>query len=338
MKETQRNRLKWKKSKKNWLKWKKTESSRWIETTCETVSQIRLALHLSSSQGKVAKCVQNNESTEIPGSHKTSLCRVSEGCKQAIRATFSLPKVAHARQVSFRSDDPVAGRTVFFPCQKTFAHKHWAGTGVLHVGSIPAQPFYLNTDTYRHAQRHRAGFSDKLRGADALSRNYCSSSRIVFFSNLIWIRRWWRWNMCIHWFCCILIKSDFVVKRIPMFYLVTLCFSLFNIESTTWSRTVIALNSRQHATILMSWESGVMCLYLIEILQSRLAVAHSCEKRWDLVREPDNASRNRCDATLWRDYLSGQEHSNQRQAVRMHPHQANDGGRFLFEQWEKPKN
>ena len=226
----------------------------------------------------------------------------------------------------------------FFPCQKTFAHKHWAGTGVLHVGSIPAQPFYLNTDTYRHAQRHRAGFSDKLRGADAWSRNYCSSSRIVFFSNLIWIRRWWRWNMCIHWFCCILIKSDFVVKRIPMFYLVTLCFSLFNIESTTWSRTVIALNSRQHATILMSWESGVMCLYLIEILQSRLAVAHSCEKRWDLVREPDNASRNRCDATLWRDYLSGQEHSNQRQAVRMHPHQANDGGRFLFEQLEKPKN
>jgi hypothetical protein len=113
--------------------------------------------------------------------------------------------------------------------------------------------------------------------------------------------------MCIHWFCCILKRSDFVVKRIPMFYLVTLCFSLFTIESTTWSRTVIALNSRQHATILMSWESGVMCLYLIEILQSRLAVAHSCEKRWDLVREPDNASRNRCDATLWRDYLSGQE-------------------------------
>ena len=91
--------------------------------------------------------------------------------------------------------------------------------------------------------------------------------------------------MCIHWFCCILKRSDFVVKRIPMFYLVTLCFSLFTIESTTWSRTVIALNSRQHAIILMSWESGVMCLYLIEILQSRLAVAHSCEKRWDLVRE-----------------------------------------------------
>lgn len=119
----------------------------------------------------MAKCVQKNKSTEILGSHMTSLFRVSEGCKQAIRATFSLPKVAHARQVSFRSDDPVAGRTVFFPCQKTFAHKHWAGTGVLHVGSIPAQPFYLNTDTYRHAQRHRAGFSDKLRGADAWSRN-----------------------------------------------------------------------------------------------------------------------------------------------------------------------
>ena len=159
MKETQKNWLKWKKSKKDWLKWKKTESSRWIETTCETVSQICLALHLSSSQGKVAKCVQNNKSTEIPGSHMTSLFRVSEGCKQAIRATFSLPKVAHARQVSFRSG------------QKTFAHKHWAGTGVLHVGSIPAQLFYLHTDTYRHAQRHRAGFSVKLRGADAWSRN-----------------------------------------------------------------------------------------------------------------------------------------------------------------------
>ena len=93
--------------------------------------------------GESGKVRSNNESTEIPGSHKTSLCRVSEGCKQAIRATFSLPKVAHARQVSFRSDDPVAGRTEFFLCQLTFAHKHWAGTGVLHAGSIPAQPFIL---------------------------------------------------------------------------------------------------------------------------------------------------------------------------------------------------
>ena len=105
--------------------------------------------------------------------------------------------------------------------------------------------------------------------------------------------------MCIHWFCCILIKSDFVVKRIPMFYLVTRCFSLYNIESTTWSRTVIALNSRQHATILMSWESGVMCLYLIEILQSRLAVAHSCEKRWDLVREQCVEKSLRRDTLVW---------------------------------------
>jgi hypothetical protein len=129
MKENQKNWLKWKKSKKNWLKWKKTESSRCIETTCETVSQIRLALHLSSSQGKVGKCVQNNKSTEIPGSHMTSLFRVSEGCKQAIRATFSL---AHARQVSFRSDDPVAGRTVFFSMSENFCTQtlgwHWCAS------------------------------------------------------------------------------------------------------------------------------------------------------------------------------------------------------------------
>ena len=71
----------------------------------------------------------------------SSFFHVSEGGKQAICATFSLPKGAHARQVSFRSDDPVAGRTEFFLCQLTFAHKHWAGTGVLHAGSIAAQVF-----------------------------------------------------------------------------------------------------------------------------------------------------------------------------------------------------
>ena len=134
MKETQKNRLKWKKSKMNWFKWKKTESSRWIETTCETVSQIRLALHLSSSQGKVAKCVQNNKSTEIPGSHMTSLFRVSEGCKQAIRATFSL----ESTRVSFRSDGvlsirwPGRGPNGIFSMSENFCTQtlgwHWCAS------------------------------------------------------------------------------------------------------------------------------------------------------------------------------------------------------------------
>ncbi len=48
-----------------------------------------------------------------------------------------------------------------------------------------------------------------------------------------------------------------------------------------------------------------------------------------LVREPDNASRNRCDATRWRDNFSDQAHPTQRHAARMHlhdeSHQVNDG-------------
>jgi hypothetical protein len=51
-------------------------------------------------------------------------------------------------------------------------------------------------------------------------------------------------------------------------------------------------------------------------------------KTWGLVREPDNASRNRCDATLWRDNFSDQAFPNQRHAARMHlndeSHQVND--------------
>lgn len=44
----------------------------------------------------------------------------------------------------------------------------------------------------------------------------------------------------------------------------------------------------------------------------------SFEKRGNIVRELDNASRNRCDATRWRDNFSGQAHPTQRHAVRMH--------------------
>ncbi len=46
----------------------------------------------------------------------------------------------------------------------------------------------------------------------------------------------------------------------------------------------------------------------------------SCKKRGDIVCELDNASRNRCDATRWRDDFSDQAHSTQRQAMRMHLH------------------
>ena len=41
----------------------------------------------------------------------------------------------------------------------------------------------------------------------------------------------------------------------------------------------------------------------------------SCTKRGDLVREPHNAARNRCDATCWLDCFGDQAHSAQRQAV-----------------------
>ena len=41
----------------------------------------------------------------------------------------------------------------------------------------------------------------------------------------------------------------------------------------------------------------------------------SCAKRGDLVREPQNAARNCCDATCWLDYFGDQAHSAQRQAV-----------------------
>ena len=50
----------------------------------------------------------------------------------------------------------------------------------------------------------------------------------------------------------------------------------------------------------------------------------SCKKRGDIVRELDNASRNRCDATRWRDDFSDQAHSRQRQAGHMHLHPAHD--------------
>lgn len=46
----------------------------------------------------------------------------------------------------------------------------------------------------------------------------------------------------------------------------------------------------------------------------------SCKKRGDIVCELENASRNRCDATRWRDDFSDQAHSTQRQAMRMHLH------------------
>ncbi len=38
----------------------------------------------------------------------------------------------------------------------------------------------------------------------------------------------------------------------------------------------------------------------------------SCPKRGDLVREPHNAARNRCDATCWLDHCCDQAHSAQR--------------------------
>ena len=54
-----------------------------------------------------------------------------------------------------------------------------------------------------------------------------------------------------------------------------------------------------------------------------LLIGHT-ERRGGLVRELDIASRNRCDATRWRDDFSDQAHPPQRQAVRMHLHPAHD--------------
>ena len=59
----------------------------------------------------------------------------------------------------------------------------------------------------------------------------------------------------------------------------------------------------------------------------------SCTKRGDLVREPHNSGRNRCDATCWLDHCGDQAHSVQRQAAAMrmmHSHHANDSKAVLI--------
>jgi len=55
---------------------------------------------------------------------------------------------------------------------------HWAGTGVLHVGSIPAQLYIYLTQTPITMHRDTSRFQ---RGADGLSLNVFLSSRIISF-------------------------------------------------------------------------------------------------------------------------------------------------------------
>jgi hypothetical protein len=141
--------------------------------------------------------------------------------------------------------------------------------------------------------------------------------------------------MCIHGFSCLSMKSSFVVNRtkpccVRQFYAFrcsTVALNMIEIDDD-WINNV---KSNRHCLLIQTTGNHLNELKirsdLFHVIETRsqwfyIALEKSCG---GLVRALDNASRNRCDATRWRDNFSDQAHPTQRHAVRVHLHQLHDG-------------
>lgn len=160
-------------------------------------------------------------------------------------------------------------------------------------------------------------------------------SSVQFYRSNTWCEFNLRWNMCIHGFSCLSMKSSFVVNRtkpccVRQFYAFrcsTVALNMIEIDDD-WINNV---KSNLHCLLIQTTGNHLNELKirsdLFHVIETRsqwfyIALEKSCG---GLVRALDNASRNRCDATRWRDNFSDQAHPTQRHAVRVHLHQLHDG-------------
>ena len=151
-------------------------------------------------------------------------------------------------------------------------------------------------------------------------------------NSILWIQRHWSISaMCyiaaqsasaMVWLCC----SSTMPNSLQNQYSFSFAFTIFCISFLNMSTSQHVHNSdnvpppqRIVAYICMNPKCEKVFANLFSYDQHRYH-ARNVGTLCGNVCELDNASRNRCDATRWRDDFSDQAHSTQRQAMRMHLH------------------